>query len=231
MMTTLTAADGHELDCWIEDATGKRRGGIVILQEIFGVTDQLKGVAARYAALGYDVAIPALFDRREKGAVIPFDQGPRGREIMLASNLDQTMMDVDAAVQALAAKGGKVGVIGFCWGGGLALRAAQKLDVAGAVAFYGTRLPHYLDSPLRAPVLGHFGATDDHIPPEMLAEAKAYLPEMETHLYAAGHAFANDARPAYVPEEKRWMARGAAAGRNRALRCAPLAGRPSGAAN
>jgi carboxymethylenebutenolidase len=200
MMTTLTAADGHELQCWMAPAVGTRRGGIVILQEIFGVTDQLKGVAERYARLGYEVAIPALFDRKERGAVIPFAEGPRGRDLMLASDLDQTMLDIDAAVQALAAKGGKVGVIGFCWGGGLALRAAQVLDVAGAVAFYGTRLPTYLDRPLKAPLLAHFGAEDDHVPPEMRAEAQAYLPEMEIHLYPAGHAFANDARPSYVAE-------------------------------
>ncbi len=200
MTISLTAADGHDLDCWMTEARGASRGGIVILQEIFGVTDQLKGVAEFYAAEGYHVAIPALFDRGEKGAVIPFDQAPRGRDLMLASKLDQTMMDIDAAVKALASRGSKVGVIGFCWGGGLALRAAQKLDIAAAVAFYGTRLPQYLDSPLRAPFLGHFGRTDDHIPPEMLAEAKAYLPEMEIHLYDAGHAFANDARPTFVAD-------------------------------
>ncbi|MCT7376700.1 dienelactone hydrolase family protein [Chelativorans salis] len=200
MMTQLTASDGHQLDCWMVPAQGTRRGGVVILQEIFGVTDQLKSVAARYAKLGYDVAIPALFDRRERGAVIPFDQGPRGRDLMLAATLEETMRDVEAAVQALAAKGGKVGVIGFCWGGGLALRAAQKLNVAAAVAFYGTRLPQYLDSPLRAPLLGHFGTKDDHVPPEMLDQAKAYLPDMIVHTYEAGHAFANDARPSYVAD-------------------------------
>ena len=200
MMTELTARDGHELDCWIEPAKGARKGGVVILQEIFGVTDQLKGVAQRYAVLGYEVAIPALFDRHEKGAVIPFDQGPRGRDMMLASDLEQTMMDVDAAVQALAAKGGKVGVIGFCWGGGLAMRAAQVLDVGCAVAFYGTRLTQYLDRPLKGPLLAHFGTLDDHVPPEMRSAAQEALPGMEVHLYEAGHAFANDARPSYVPE-------------------------------
>ncbi|MBF9033974.1 dienelactone hydrolase family protein [Rhodobacterales bacterium HKCCE2091] len=199
MMTKLTAADGHDLDCWIAAPQGDRRGGVVILQEIFGVTDQLKGVADRYAAEGYEVAIPALFDRQRKGAVIPFDEAPSGRDLMLASKLDQTMMDIDAAVQMLKAKG-KVGVIGFCWGGGLALRAAQKLDIDAAVSFYGTRLPTYLDSPLRAPLLGHFGSLDDHVPPEMLAEAQAYLPGMQVHLYEAGHAFANEARPSYVAD-------------------------------
>jgi carboxymethylenebutenolidase len=120
--------------------------------------------------------------------------------MMLASDLGQTMMDIDAAVQALGAQGGKVGVIGFCWGGGLALRAAQVLDVACAVAFYGTRLAQYLDRPLRAPLMAHFGTLDDHVPPEMRDAAQAALPGMEVHLYEAGHAFANDARPSHAPE-------------------------------
>lgn len=196
MFTELTASDGHKLDCWIETAQGERKGGIVILQEIFGVTDQLKGVAARYAALGYEVAIPALFDRQEKAAVIPFTEGPRGRDLMLASDLDKTILDVEAAVSHLKASGGKVGVIGFCWGGGLAIRAAQILDVDASVAFYGTRLGAYQLAPLKAPVQGHWGSEDSHVPAEMLDAAKAYFPEMKVHVYEGGvHAFANDARP------------------------------------
>lgn len=202
-MTQLTAADGHRLDCWMEPAQGDRKGGLVILQEIFGVTGQLKSVARRYATLGYDVAIPALFDRQGgPGTVVPFDQAPVGGKLMQASKLDETMMDVDAAVQAFKARGVRVAVMGFCWGGGLALRSAQTLDVVGAVAFYGTRLPQYLDRPLEAPLLFHRGERDDHIPTEMIEQAKAYLPEMEVHTYSAGHAFANDARPGfYVADE------------------------------
>lgn len=200
MMTDLTASDGHTFNCWMEPAQGTRRGGLVILQEIFGVTDQLKGVARRYAALGYDVAIPALFDRQERDAVIPFDQGARGRDLMLAADLDTTMKDVDATVTALAAKGGKVAVMGFCWGGGLAVRAAQVLDIAGGIAFYGTRWPIYMNAPMKAPFLAHFGEKDDHIPKEMREQAAAYFPAMEVQVYDVGHAFANDARPAYVPE-------------------------------
>ncbi len=195
MMKTIRAADGHELDCWTENAAGPRRGGLVIIQEIFGVTDQLKGLAKRYAALGYDVAVPALFDRKRRGAVIAYDAPAEGRDMMLAADLSETMADVSAAVDALKAQGGKVAVMGFCWGGGLALRAAQKLDIAGAVSFYGTRLPHYLDSPLKAPLLCHFGTEDDHTPPDVIQQAQDYLPEMQVHLYEAGHAFANDARP------------------------------------
>lgn len=199
MMTRMTATDGHELDCWMEPTTGDRQGGLVMLQEIFGVTDQLKGVAKRYAGLGYDVAIPALFDRQERGTVIPFDEAMRGRETMMALDLKNTMMDVEAAVQALAVKG-SVAVMGFCWGGGLALRSTQLLDVRGGVAFYGTRLADYLDRPLKAPLLCHFGTEDDHTPAELVDQVTAYLPDIEVHMYEAGHAFANDARPAYVPE-------------------------------
>lgn len=194
MMKKLTAADGHELNCWMENAQGDSRGGAVILQEIFGVTDQLKGVAKHYAALGYDVAIPALFDRQKRDAIIPFDAALTGRDMMLAADLDETMADVDAAVKAL---GGKVAVIGFCWGGGLAIRAAQVLELAGSVSFYGTRLPQYLNSPLKAPVLGHFGTQDDHTPAEVLQQTQEYFPDMEIHTYEAGHAFANDARPGF----------------------------------
>ena len=201
MMTKLAAADGHAVEAWMEPAEGERRGGIVIIQEIFGVTDQLKEVAKRYAALGYEVAIPALFDRQKPGAVIPFNQAEDGRALMQGAELDQTMLDIEAARAALAAHGGKVGVIGFCWGGGLAVRAAQLLDVACAVSFYGTQLKRYLDRPLKSPVQGHFGAADDHTPPELVAEAQAYLGDnFEVFTYDAGHAFANDARPAHVPE-------------------------------
>lgn len=199
-MEKIKAADGHELDCWITPPQGDRKGGVVIIQEIFGVTDQLKGVADIYAAEGYEVAIPALFDRQAPGTVVPFDNPIPGRDLMMSSNLDESLADIGAAVARLKQDGGKVGVIGFCWGGGLAIRAAQKLDVDAAVSFYGTRLDQYLDSPLKAPVQGHFGKTDDHTPQDVIDRTKAALPEIELHMYDAGHAFANDVRPAYVPD-------------------------------
>jgi carboxymethylenebutenolidase len=200
MMTKLNASDGHKFDCWMETAKGKRKGGLVILQEIFGVTDQLKNLAARYASLGFDVAIPALFDRQQPRVEISFDNAIPGRDMMLAADLAQTMDDVNTAVQALLSHGGKVAVMGFCWGGGLAIRAAQKLEISGAVAFYGTRLPQYLDCQLKAPVLGHFGSKDDHIPADMLKQAQDYLTDFDVHLYETGHSFANDARPGFYDE-------------------------------
>lgn len=192
MMTTLTAADGHEFGCWMEKADGGNGAGIVILQEIFGITDQLKSVAKRYAALGYNVAIPALFDRQKRDTVVPFNTPLVGRDMMDATKLEETMMDIDATVKSL---GDKVAVMGFCWGGGLVFRAAQTLDIVAGISFYGTRLPEYLDRPLKVPVFGHFGKTDDHTPLEVLTQVTDYLDGVEIHLYDAGHAFANNARP------------------------------------
>lgn len=202
MQIEIEAADGHSLACWSVSATGERVGGLVILQEIFGVTDQLKGVAQRYAALGYDVLVPALFDRAERGTIVPFSDAPRGRDIMLSCDLDQTMLDVDAAVRHLKAAGLPVAVLGFCWGGALAIRSAQILEIAAAVSVYGTRLPHYQIAPIKVPVQGHWGDADGHVPEPMLDAARAFWPEMEVHVYeGAGHAFANDARPQdYMPE-------------------------------
>lgn len=196
MKTKLVATDGHVLECWQVQAIGKKLGGLVILQEIFGITDQLKTVAQRYAALGYDVAVPALFDRHEPGTVVPFDQGQTGLAVKESISVEDSLLDIDSAINEL---GTNTAVLGFCWGGGLAIRAAQKLKVVGSVAFYGTGIAEFLDCPLNAPVLGHFGVDDGHVPLALLTEIRAYFPELQVHEYQAGHAFANDQRSEFVP--------------------------------
>jgi len=200
MMNLIKATDGHELSCWTVKCDGPCKGGLVIIQEIFGVTDQLKQLATRYTAQGYDVAIPALFDRQQRDTVVPFDQATAGRDLMVNAKLDETLMDIEAAVNAVSTDHQAVAVMGFCWGGGLAVRAAQKLDIACAVSFYGTRLSEYLDCQLKAPVLAHFGTQDEHTPAELIAETSTYLPDLEVHMYEAGHAFANHARASFVAE-------------------------------
>ena len=201
MFTTLTAADGHDFACWMQRAQGEARGNLVILQEIFGVTDQLKGVAAHYAAHGLNVAIPALFDRVERDAVVAFDAPQRGQELMQRADTGQMMADIAATVQAMAAKGGKVAVLGFCRGGGLAIKAALEMEIACAVSFYGTRIPEYLGADQKAPVMAHFGVHDSHTPREVIEQAREALPDMAMFIYDAGHAFANDRRPkSYNPQ-------------------------------
>jgi carboxymethylenebutenolidase len=196
-MTTVTAADGFTLEAFRATPTGAAKGGLIVLQEIFGITDQLKGVVRSYAQDGYDTIIPALYDRVAPGLVVPFSDPNRGRDLAYALTLDTVMLDIAAAAECVRSPRG-VSVLGFCWGGGVIVRAAADVDLRGAIAFYGTRLPTYLDCKPQCPLLFHFGATDPNSTPEIIAQVRAAFPSAETHVYDAGHGFANDVRPAYV---------------------------------
>ena len=196
-MTTLTAADGFKFEAFRATPAGPVRGGLIILQEIFGITDQLKEVVRSYARDGYDTIIPALYDRVAPQTVVPFSDPNRGRDMAYALPLDKVILDIAAAAACVRGAHG-VSVLGFCWGGGVIVRAAAEIDLRGAIAFYGTRLPTYLDCKPKCPLLFHFGATDPNSTPEIIAQVRQALPAAETHLYEAGHAFANDVRPTYV---------------------------------
>jgi len=198
-MVRVTAEDGFTFDAYEARPEAGSKGGLVILQEIFGVTDQMKSVARKYAEQGYDAIVPALFDRAAPKTVVPFSEGPRGLEIAKSLNPDQTKMDIAASAKAVDTGKG-VSVLGFCLGGGQALRMAQGLELTSAIAFYGTRLQTILGAPLKCPMMFHFGETDDHSPPEVIEAVRVAIPEAEIHLYPAGHAFANDARDTYVAD-------------------------------
>ena len=200
MNTQLIAKDGHQFNCWIEPAIGELKGNLIILQEIFGVTDQLIGVAKRYAQQGFQVAIPALFDRHQANVVVPFDQPTLGLNISKDAVLSQTLADIDAALNHLKKNHTNVAIIGFCWGGGLTLKCTQCLDISAAVIFYGTQLPLYLEDPVLVPVQAHFGSQDSHTPKELVDSVTQRFPDIEIHWYEAGHAFVNDARQTYVAD-------------------------------
>jgi carboxymethylenebutenolidase len=196
-MIKLTAADGFTLEAFRATPKQGGRGGLVVLQEIFGLTDQMKGVVRSYARDGYDTIFPCFYDRVAPNTVVPFDQGDRGRELGYGLALDKVMLDLDAAVRKVRGPHG-VSVVGFCWGGGVIVRAAAELDLRGAIAFYGTKLGEYLNQKPKCPLLFHFGAKDQLSPPELIAKVASAFPSSERYTYDAGHAFANDARPAYV---------------------------------
>lgn len=197
---TLTAADGHKLAAFEAGPDGGSKGGLVILQEIFGLTDQLKSVVRSYARDGFDTIIPALFDRVAPGTVVPFDDPDRGRALVGKLDAAALMRDIAAAVKAVD-RGHGVSVLGFCWGGGIALRAACELDLKSSVSYYGTKLTSYLATPPRCPLLFHFGETDMmNTPPEVIEAVRKAIPSAESHIYKAGHAFANDARKTYVAD-------------------------------
>jgi carboxymethylenebutenolidase len=156
-------------------------------------------VVRAYARDGYDTIIPAVYDRVAPGTVVPFADANRGRDLAYGLPLETVMLDVAAAMERVRGLRG-VSVLGFCWGGGVIVRAAAELDLRGAIAFYGTRLPTYLDCQPKCPLLFHFGATDPNSTPGIIAQVKQAFPSAETHVYEAGHAFANDVRPTYVAD-------------------------------
>ena len=192
----LTAADGFSLEAFHAYPKQGSKGGLVILQEIFGLTDQLKSVVRKYAGDGYDTIFPCVYDRVAPGTVVPFSEPDRGRDLAYGLPLDKVMLDVGAAVAKVQNNHG-VSVLGFCWGGGVIIRAAAELELRGAIAFYGTRLPTYLDLKPTCPLLFHFAKTDPNSTPEIIEQVRKAFPSAETYIYEAGHAFANEVRPTY----------------------------------
>lgn len=198
-MRKLTAEDGHTLDAAVAGDDAKARGGVVVLQEIFGLNDHIRDLPRRFAEAGYFAVAPALFDRAERGVELPYD--PEGRDHGLALKAavdDDAIFDVSAAITAAAAAG-PVAVVGFCWGGSLAWRAATSLTgLAGAVSYYGGELPSKAGLVSHCPVLAHFGTRDKTIPIEgvntfIKAQADAD-PAVISHIYDADHGFNCDAR-------------------------------------
>ncbi len=199
-MVVLTAPDGFSLDAFVTHAGNDRKGGLVILQEIFGVTDQLKAVARLYADEGYDTIVPALFDRVSPKTIVPFDEPDNGRALMMRLDRDEVMLDIEAARNHVDSGCG-VSVLGFCFGGGMALKAACTLPLTSAISYYGTKLTDFLDVPPKCPLLFHFGEKDINVtPPEVIRAVRDAIPSAESYVYDAGHAFANDARTTHVPD-------------------------------
>ncbi len=194
----LKAADGHRLSAYLAEPAGKPRGGIVVIQEIFGVTRHIRAVADQYAAAGYLALAPAVFDRVERGVDVPYADVPKGFGYMKAMNNDLVMKDLQAAIDRVAAAG-KVGVVGFCWGGTMAYLAAARLQVAAVVSYYGGGMTQYLSEKPRCPVMYHFGDKDAHIPKSAVDETKAAHPRGIFHVYPADHGFNCTDRASFEP--------------------------------
>jgi carboxymethylenebutenolidase len=184
---------------WRSDPAGRPRGGIVVIQEIFGVNAHIRAVADRFAAEGYLAVAPAIFDHVEKGLDIGYDPDSRARGMAVAGKADfeQILRDVAAAI-AVAHGGGRVGIVGYCLGGSVAWAAAARVPgLSAAVGYYGGRILAMKDLQPRVPIILHFGETDQHIP---IAEVKAFAaerPDLPVHLYPAGHGFNCDQRESY----------------------------------
>jgi len=193
-MIRLTAADGHTLDAYRATPDGTPRAGLVVLQEIFGLTGHIRRVADDYAQRGYLAIAPALFDRVKPGTVLDYTDIDEGRSIMQQLALDDTVHDIAAAADEVRAAG-SVAVVGYCWGGAMADLAACRVDIDAAAAYYGRMIVEWLDLVPGCPVIYHFGEADPLIPAEMIDRIHAARPDGVFHVYRdAGHGFNCDGR-------------------------------------
>ncbi len=198
VMIELTTKDGTKIGAYKAVPEGKPRGGMVVLQEIFGVNHHIRNVTDRFAAQGYLAIAPALFDRVGTDIQLGYnpDDMKKGMETMSKKKMAETMADVEAAIAA-ASEAGPVGVIGFCWGGTLAYAAATQFPVAAAVGYYGGGIAGIVADRLKAPVELHFGEQDTHIPMSDVEKIKKAHPGMAIYTYPAGHGFNCDERGSY----------------------------------
>ncbi|KAA5604072.1 dienelactone hydrolase family protein [Roseospira marina] len=201
---TLNASDGHTFSAYCADPTeAPARGGLVVIQEIFGVNGHIRRVCDDFAARGFRAVAPALFDRAERGVELDYDQAgtARGREIRGALGWSEPLRDIDAA-RNLAASAGPVAVVGYCWGGSLAWLAACRLAGFGAAAcYYGGQIVQFADENPRCPTLLHFGALDPLISIDAIASIRAAHPDLPILVHpGAGHGFNCEARADHRPE-------------------------------
>jgi len=194
----LAAADGHRLSAYLAEPQLKPRGGIVVIQEIFGVTRHIRAVADQYAAAGFLAIAPALFDRVERNVDVPYTDMARGFGYVQALNNEQVLLDVQAAIERVRTAG-KVGVVGFCWGGTVAYLAAARTKIDAAVVYYGGGINRHATEKPQVPVMFHFGEKDRHIPQSAVAEIKAAYPQGIYHLYPADHGFNCTDRASFDP--------------------------------
>jgi carboxymethylenebutenolidase len=198
----VTAGDGFKGVAYRADPAGKPRGGLVVAQEIFGVNAHIRSVCDGFAADGYLAVAPALFERYEQGVDLGYtpDDIARGREIRGRVATGEALADI-AAARDVAAQAGKVGVIGYCWGGLLAwLAAARVPGFACAVVYYGGGITEAIGEQPRCPVMGHFGEQDAMIPMAGIQALAAAHPSAQVFTYPAGHGFNCDQRGSFHAE-------------------------------
>jgi carboxymethylenebutenolidase len=199
---SLRTQDGHSTSVYEARPDGVPRGGLILLQEIFGITAHIRRVCDGYARRGYHVVAPALFDRIRPGIELGYlkDDAATGRELRSRIPWEQVLSDVAAARQYARASG-KVATLGYCWGGTVSWRAATQLDgVAGAVCYYATQIDAYVTEKPRCPVLMHFGESDPIATLDQAGRLRAAQgADVEIQVYPAGHGFNCDEIPGFHP--------------------------------
>jgi carboxymethylenebutenolidase len=195
--------DGFEFSAYRAKPTDARRGGLVVMQEIFGVTADMREACDAFAADGYEAIAPSVFDRVQPGFLAEVNEAgyAAGRAASAASPIDQVMGDVQATIDALT---GPVFYVGYCFGGFMGWMAASRCQGLTAVSgYYGRRIAEHLaDKPL-CPIILHFGKHDPHIPMSEVEPISEAYPDIPVYLYEAGHGFCRRSSKDYDAESDR----------------------------
>jgi len=201
----LAGADGFEFAAYHEPAMTPRKGGVIVIQEIFGIDSHVRADVARWAKMGYEAIAPSLYDRREPGFTAGHD--PDGLKAGIAhamgTPIEQALGDIAACRNFLKTRGQKVCVVGYCYGGSLAWLSAGKLEgLAASSSYYGSQVQANAGLKLLCPAIVHLGRTDPGIPADEVAEAVgAANPDVPVYIYeGAGHGFNNRSPERYNAE-------------------------------
>ena len=199
-MRLTSKADGFEFEAYHVKPQDARRGGLVLIQEIFGVTQGIRDLADSFADDGYEVLAPQMFDRCERDLEVERDPAgyAKGRQYMQTVGFDNALGDVQACVDALK---GPVFVTGFCYGGTVAwLAACRCTGLTAASCYYGGGISGFVEETPKVPTILHFGKKDAHITSEHWDKIQAAHPDIPLYLYEADHGFFSRDRPDYEPD-------------------------------
>ena len=194
-MIRINSRDGFAIDAYQVKPAGRRKGAVIVIQEIFGLSSHIQEMAERFAASGFEAIAPSMFDRGERGFVIAPGESDkflqRGVELAMGNGQDNAMNDVGGCLDELKAGGGPVFITGYCYGGSMSWLASSRLDgLSAASCYYGSRIPDLAQLPLKNPVICHFGRQDAGIPMAKVEALKAARPDVPVYVYEADHAFA-----------------------------------------
>ena len=194
---SLQLKDGTRIGAYVAEPAGTPKGGLVVVQEIFGVNPHIRSVADRYAAAGYLAVAPALFDPVQPGVELGYDQEgmQKGLDYVGKLGFDRALAGVEAAAQE-ASRAGRVGVVGYCWGGTVTYLSAIRLALPG-ISYYGGRNVQFVGEQAKAPLMFHYGLKDAHIPEADREAVRKANPGAEFFVYDADHGFNCDARGSY----------------------------------
>ena len=198
-ITLKSPIDGFEFTALHAMPAHKPIGGVIVIQEIFGLDDFIQADVKRWADAGYEVVAPSMFDRQERGFTALHDEAgfEVGFRYAKANGADNALADIQACIDFLSPKG-PVFIVGYCYGGTFSWLAAGKLSgLSAASCYYGGSIPQHLDVTPKCPTILHFGAKDPYLPLDDVEPAiKAAHPEVPLYVYEnSGHGFNNDGRP------------------------------------